>query len=131
LQGFQSRVIDDTLKMKSRRLLREMKTFEFNNTTKKAEAAKNKHDDAIMAIAIAIYARDQSIRDIPLGMIVSDGLAKANSKLDDIRQELRKGLKDDLLDRIRTKEKSAKDFDNEILISMYRKKDSLLREFGW
>ena len=108
-----------------------MKTFEFNNTTKKAEAAKNKHDDAIMAIAIAIYARDQSIRDIPLGMIVSDGLAKANSKLDDIRQELRKGLKDDLLDRIRTKEKSAKDFDNEILISMYRKKDSLLREFGW
>jgi hypothetical protein len=131
LQGFQSRIINDNLKIKSRRLLREMKTFEFNNSTKKAEAAKNKHDDAIMAIAIAVYARDQSVRDIPLGMVVSDGTAKANSKLDDIRQELRKGLKDDLLDRIRTKEKTAKDFENELLISMYRKKDSLLREFGW
>lgn len=131
LQGFQSRVINDNLIIKSRRLLREMKTFEFNNTSKKAEAAKGKHDDAIMAISLAIYARDQSIRDIPLGMVANENGTRANHKLSDIKEELRKGLKDDLLDRIRTKEKSSKDFENEIIISMYRKNHNLLKEFGW
>jgi len=48
LQGFQSRILNDSIKINSRRLLREIKTFEFNIQSKKAEAAKGKHDDAIM-----------------------------------------------------------------------------------
>lgn len=130
LQGFQSRIINDNLKIKSRRLLREMKTFEFNNNTKKAEAAKGKHDDAIIAISLALYARDQSVRDIPLGMVVSENGLKS-SKAANIKEELRKGLRDSIIDKIKIREKSKKDFDNDLIISLYRKRDSLLKEFGW
>jgi hypothetical protein len=131
LQGFQSRIMNNSLKMKSRRLLREMKTFEFNNTSKKAEAAKGKHDDAIMSMAVAVYARDQSIRDIPLGMAVTDGAGRSTNSAADIRTELRKGLKEDILDRLRTRERTADEFENELLMNMYRKNNALLKEFGW
>ena len=131
LQGLQSRLMNNSLKIKSRRLLRELKTFEFNNSTKKAEAAKGKHDDAIMAISVAVFARDQSIRDIPLGMAVNDGVGKSINSITDIRDELRKGLREDILDRMKTKERSADDFENELLMNMYRKNNSLLKEFGW
>lgn len=131
LQGFQSRLMNNSLKIKSRRLLREMKTFEFNNTTKKAEAAKGKHDDAIMSLAVAIHARDQNIRDIPLGMVVNDGLAKSVNSVSDIKEELRRGLREDILDRVRIRERTTDDFENELLMNMYRKNNSLLKEFGW
>lgn len=131
LQCFQSRILNNSLKIKSRRLLREMKTFEYNTSSKKAEAAKGKHDDAIMAMAIAIYARDQSIRDIPLGMSTTETGTRIQNNAQDIRSELRKGLKDDILERIKNKEKTVDDFENEILINMYRKNNNLLKEFGW
>ena len=43
----------------------------------------------------------------------------------------RKGLKDDILEGIKNKEKTVDDFENEILINMYRKNNNLLKEFGW
>lgn len=131
LQGFQSRIMNNSVKIKSRRLLREMKTFEFNNTTKKVSAAKGKHDDAIMALAIALYTRDQTIRDIPLGTNASDIRSKTQESLSDIREELRKGLKESLIDKITRKEKTAEDFENDLILSMYRKQNDLIKTFGW
>jgi hypothetical protein len=131
LQGFQSRVLNETIKLKSRRLLRELKTFEFNIQTKKAEAAKGKHDDSIMALCIALYARDQTIRDIPLGTNAADIETKHQTSLIDIRNELRKGLKESIVDKILKKEKTLKDYENEEMLLLYRKEHDLLKQFGW
>jgi hypothetical protein len=131
LQGFQSRINNSSLKMKSRRLLKEMKTFEFNINTKKAAAAKGKHDDAIMAISIALYARDQSIRDVPLGTVATDQHTKTQTSLSDIREELRKGLKETIVNKVKKKEKTALDYEHEFILGAYRKQHQLLKEFGW
>jgi len=131
LQGFQSRILNDSIKINSRRLLREIKTFEFNIQSKKAEAAKGKHDDAIMAISIALYARDQTVRDIPLGTNATDVPTKHQTSLIDIRNELKKGLKESIIDKILKKEKTSKDYENEELLYLYRPKHDIIKTFGW
>ena len=132
LQTFQSRVLNDALIMKSKRLLNELKTFEFNTTTKKAEAARGKHDDAIMAMAMAIYGRDQTIRDIPLGTSAIEGNgAVRQASVADIRAELRKGLRESIFERVSKKEKTVEDLENENILKMYRKQNALLKDFGW
>lgn len=131
LQGMQSRILNETLHIKSKRLVGEMKTFEFNATSKKAEAAKGKHDDAIMALSLALYARDQSVRDLPLGSPITESSGKSKTSLIDIRAELRKGLKESVLDKIMKKEKTVEDLENENLLKLYRKQNALLKDFGW
>jgi hypothetical protein len=131
LQTFQSRILNDAVIMKSRRLLNEMKTFEFNTTTKKAEAAKGKHDDAIMALAIALYGRDQTVRDIPLGTSALEQNNIKKASIADIRAELRKGLKESIFDKITKKERTLEDLENENVLKSYRKQNALLKDFGW
>ena len=130
LQEFQSRLLNKSLKVRSRRLLREMKTFEYNPATKKAEAAKGKHDDAIMSLAIAIHVRDETMRDNPLGA-PSNGSGTKVDGLEDIRNELKNGLDNYIKDFIVEQEKSPEDYEQELLLSMYRKNDKILKEFGW
>ena len=109
LQEFQSRLLNKSLKVRSRRLLREMKTFEYNPATKKAEAAKGKHDDAIMSLAIAIHVRDETMRDNPLGA-PSNGSGTKVDGLEDIRNELKNGLDNYIKDFIVEQEKSPEDY---------------------
>ena len=130
LQEFQSRLLNKSLKVRSRRLLREMKTFEYNPATKKAEAAKGKHDDAIMSLAIAIHVRDETMRDNPLGA-PSNGSGTKVDGLEDIINELKNGLDNYIKDLIVEQEKSPEDYEQELLLSMYRKNDKILKEFGW
>ena len=107
-----------------------MKTFEYNPATKKAEAAKGKHDDAIMSLAIAIHVRDETMRDNPLGA-PSNGSGTKVDGLEDIRNELKNGLDNYIKDFIVEQEKSPEDYEQELLLSMYRKNDKILKEFGW
>jgi len=130
LQEFQSRLLNKSLKVRSRRLLREMKTFEYNPATKKAEAAKGKHDDAIMSLAIALHVRNEIMRDNPLGA-PSNGSGTKVDGLEDIRNELKNGLDNYIKDFIVEQEKSPEDYEQELLLSMYRKNDKILKEFGW
>jgi hypothetical protein len=130
LQEFQSRLLNKSLKVRSRRLLREMKTFEYNPATKKAEAAKGKHDDAIMSLAIAVHVRDETMRDNPLGA-PSNGSGTKVDGLEDIRNELKNGLDNYIKNFIVEQEKSPEDYEQELLLSMYRKNDKILKEFGW
>lgn len=130
LQEFQSRIINKTLKVKSKRLLRELKTFEYNPTTKKAEAARGKHDDAIMALALAVYARDEQMRATPLGAQSINSTSKIDG-LEDIRLELKSGLDSYIKEFVTVKSKTPEDFENELMLQMYRKNDSILKEFGW
>jgi hypothetical protein len=130
LQELQSRLLNKSLKVRSRRLLREMKTFEYNPATKKAEAAKGKHDDAIMSLAIALHVRNEIMRDNPLGA-PSNGSGTKVDGLEDIRNELKNGLDNYIKDFIVEQEKSPEDYEQELLLSMYRKNDKILKEFGW
>jgi hypothetical protein len=53
------------LKIRSRRLVNEIKTFEYSRQKKKPMARPNKHDDLVMAMAIAMFIRDESGRRLP------------------------------------------------------------------
>lgn len=130
LQEFQSRIINKSLKIRSKRLLRELKTFEYNPSNKKAEAAKGKHDDAIMSLALAIHARDEQMRGTPLGAPNASGGTKVEG-LDDIRNELKGGLDNYIKEFVVTQNKNAEDFENELILQMYRKNNAILKEFGW
>ena len=128
LQEMQSRVINFSLKIRSKRLVREINTFEYNPQTKKAEAVKGKHDDAIMALAIANYVRDEMYKDIPVGFDNGESLSQMNM-VSDLRKQLREGLESHV-SNIYENNKIEKN-EADAFISLHRKNDSLLREFGW
>lgn len=58
-------ITSNTLKIRSRRLVNEIKTFEFSKQKRKPMAKSGKHDDLIMAMAFAMYVRDESGRRAP------------------------------------------------------------------
>lgn len=130
LQEFQSRIINKSLKVKSMRLIKELNTFEYNTQTRKAQAAKGKHDDAIMSMALAVHARSEMIREAPIG--IEGGTAETKiSGLHDIRSELKAGLDNYIREYVVPQEKSMEDYENEMLVNLYRKNDKILKEFGW
>lgn len=130
LQEFQSRVINKSLKIKSIRLIKELNTFEYNTQTRKAQAAKGKHDDAVMAMALAVHARTELVREAPIAI---DGNSKDSkvSGLYDIRNELKSALDNYIKDYVVKKEKTPEEYEQELISQMYRKNDRILKEFGW
>jgi hypothetical protein len=130
LQEFQSRVINKSLKIKSIRLIKELNTFEYNTQTRKAQAAKGKHDDAVMAMALAVHARTELVREAPIAI---DGNSKDSkvSGLYDIRNELKSALDNYIKDYVVKKEKTPEEYEQELIAQMYRKNDRILKEFGW
>lgn len=130
LQEFQSRIINKSLKIKSMRLIKELNTFEYNVQTRKAQAAKGKHDDAIMSMALAVHARSEMVREAPIGIEGGNTETKI-SGLHDIRSELKAGLDNYIREYVVQQEKSMEDYENEMLINLYRKNDKILKEFGW
>ena len=138
LQNFQQKIYNDLLKINSRRLAKELKTFEYNTGNKKAQAQKGKHDDAIMAMALAIHAREQFVRDLA-SFNVGDSsntpnlAVIKNQTIEELKNELRLTLTG--FDFNKKEEPSSKSLLNEeaktLLMDKYRKNDSLLKEFGW
>jgi hypothetical protein len=130
LQEFQSRVINKSLKIKSIRLIKELNTFEYNTQTRKAQAAKGKHDDAVMAMALAVHARTELVREAPIAI---DGNSVDNkvSGLYDIRNELKSALDNYIKDYVVKKDKTPEEYEQELIAQMYRKNDRILKEFGW
>ena len=138
LQSFQQKIYNESLKINSIRLVNELKTFEYNVTTKKAQAQRGKHDDAIMALALALYARDNIVSDLSAFNIKSpesNSIIKSQT-INQLREELKAGLnkmtnfQEDDFDF----ESSSGDLDEEtkeMLINKYRKKNDVLKEFGW
>jgi hypothetical protein len=127
LQELQSRIVNKSLKIKSKRLVREIKTFEYNVQTKKAQAVKGKHDDAIMSIAIANYVRDEIYKGVPIGY--ESGETKP--QISDIRRELREGLKSEVKGIFDAQKTDRINAEKEELLGLYRKSHNLIKEFGW
>jgi len=133
LECLQNKVINRSILINSIRLVSELQTFEYNPVTKKAQAQKGKHDDAIMAISIALYARESLSRDIPLGAEVP----KENINLikSEIYEEIKKELEECKIEGFEEEEIDilAPEMDSTYtpISHFQRKNDNIIKEFGW
>lgn len=138
LDGIRTRILTKSLPLWSRRFIRELKTFIYNSKTKKPEAANGGNDDAIMALSLALYARDLQFRQGPVGSTNTPEEMGEKYKVEifeQIKKELEKGAPEDWDVEEELKTDFNIDFDKNnaySIISQYRRKhDSILKEFGW
>ena len=134
LEALQNKLMNNQVKINSIRFVNELGTFEYNAVTKKAQAQKGKHDDAIMSMCLALYVRDTITQDVPLGATASDmtRLDKINNEVyEEIKRELMEGKAEDILQISKTSLFDEDDIYNSEGITFRRKNENLLREFGW
>lgn len=131
LETMQTRLINNSMAIRSRRLVKELKGFIWNAQTKRAEASGGFHDDAIMALCLALYARDSSGRYIPVGSSDTEEYSEAYKAeiLEEIRNELSKNAPEEWLSDMDIF--GSMNDDDSKTSSFKRPKDDLLREFGW
>jgi hypothetical protein len=136
LESLQHRVINGTIRINSNRLVKELSTFVYNPYTKKAEARRGKNDDAIIAMALAIWVRDQQMRGIPVGAEVPDEITRIfkSPVYEEIKKEILEDSPEDWLND--KSDNPILDPDDEdiltgITFATRRKYDKLLKEFGW
>ena len=135
IEAIQNRLLNETVRINSYRFVSELLTFEFNATTRKAEARKGKHDDAIMAMGMALYVRDSMLRDIPMGADVPlEVTASFKTQMyEEIKRELMNGAPENIMEE-------EMDFlapDKESIMpgivfgNNRRAFDKILKEFNW
>jgi hypothetical protein len=130
LESLQHRLVNGTARVNSGRFVSELKTFIFSPQKKRAEAIKGKHDDAIMALCMAFYTRDENVRGIPIGGESEDMMKiLKNNSYDEIKKEILEGGVDSWMDREENlpKEFSISTADFEVR----RQNEKILKEFGW
>ena len=131
----QQRLTNDTLKISSRRLVNELKTFIYNASAKRAEAQRRKHDDAIMALCIGLYVRDAQNRNIPVGAEVPKEITSVfkTEMYEEIKREILEGAPQDVFGNPNENDPLYyKDGDlNSVAFDIRRKYHNLLIEFGW
>jgi hypothetical protein len=133
LESLQNKLLNKSMLINSIRFVTELQTFEYNPTTKKAQAQKGKHDDAIMSMAIALYVRETLNRDLPLGIENSEGTSIIKSQ---VYEEIKKELEDGIMESLMEEEEidllaSGMDTISSPLINTQRKGENILKEFGW
>ena len=137
LEALQHRIVNGTIRIYSRRLVNELRTFNYNARTKRAEAQRGKHDDAVMALCIALWVRNDTMRDVPIGADIAEDFAKIfdTDIFKEIRQEI---LNDSPEDWISTEEPEdptlipgLEESLDSFGWSFRRKNSKLLSEFGW
>jgi hypothetical protein len=136
LEAMQHRLMNATIRINSRRFVKELNTFIYNAQTQKAEAQKGKHDDAIIAICLALFVRDSVLRDIPMGAEVPKELASPfkTSVYEEIKREIMEGSPKDLLSDSTNDPILIPDEDDilaGVVFNFRRRHDKLLKEFGW
>ena len=135
LECLQNHLSNDTVRINSMRFVSELDTFEYNKVTKKAQARKGKHDDAIIAMAVALHVRDIQMRDLPVGAETKQHIGIVKSEIfDQIKRELMEGRPEDIL---LDNEYDVLAPDRETVMAnmgmpfMGRKGERILREFGF
>jgi phage FluMu gp28-like protein len=126
LEAMQNRLMNGTVRINSHRLVNELKTFIYSPQKKRAEAIKGKHDDAIMALCLALYVRDERIRGLPLNIEYAEqSILAKNAPMDDIKKEILDGGVSDWFEI-----RSGDGFSTEERQDS-RKNSPILKEFGW
>lgn len=124
LEAMQNRLATGAVRINSQRLVDELKTFIYSPQKKRAESIKGKHDDAIMALSLALYVRDERVRGLPVDIEHTKAIDVTNSSsYDEIKKEIMEGGVSDWFE-IRTNEISQ---DPEEL----QRRNPILKEFGW
>jgi hypothetical protein len=135
LETLQSRLINKSIRINSIRFTNELGTFEYNPSTKKAQAQKGKHDDAIMSMCIALFIRDQIQQDIPMGANIEtkQGIGKlSNEVYEEIKRELMDGNPEEILEMSNDMMFDDDDYiANTEALKFRRKHNNLMKEFGW
>lgn len=136
LQALQSRLLNGTIKINSLRFVDELNTFIFNAISKKPEAQRGKHDDAIIALSLALYVRDAMLRELPIGAEVPDEMMAIFKS--EVYEEIRNAvINEDLTELLNQGDDeftALSDFEkmvNNNTTRVRRVNDDLLREFGW
>jgi hypothetical protein len=127
LETIQSRLINKTLKINSTRLVNELNTFIYNKTTKKAQAKRGSHDDAVMAMCIGLFVAETLSISNPM---TQTGLAFKTQTYDEIKREILSGNLD-LFDEDEDEDIFSEKYDNDTAFIVRRKFDAICREFGW
>ncbi len=136
LEAMQHRLMNATIRINSRRFVKELNTFVYSPATQKAEARKGHHDDAIIAVCLALFVRDQAMREMPLGSEQPKEFDSPfkTSIYEEIKREI---LAEEGEDPFFTGNKDPLLIPDEddilagVVLSFRRKNDRLLREFGW
>lgn len=126
LESMQSRLMTGAVRLNSQRLINELKTFIYSPQKKRAEAMKGKHDDAIMALCLALYVRDERMRGLPVSSDMSDtGVPLKRSPYEEIKKEIMEGGSEGWLNSREPDTFSIGEGE------VPRKNDAILKEFGW
>lgn len=146
LETLQTRLRTRSMAVRSRRLVHELKHYLYDDKTKTAKpASKIYHDDAIMAMCLALYARDGLDRNLPAGYvpgpdtIPSEMTEKYKTEVyEEIKRELARGRPADFNSLLEMEmwemdeENTNQDSITPDMRSKYKRPyDSLLKEFGW
>lgn len=134
LETMQTRLINNSIAIRSRRFIKELKGFIWNSQTKRAEAAAGFHDDAIMALCLALYCRDTMGRFAPIGTENVEEFSEAYKAeiLEEIKLELAKNAPDDWLTDEEVDMFESINGDVGFVSSGNKRRfDGLLKEFGW
>jgi hypothetical protein len=129
LESLQHRLTNGTAKINSTRFVNELKTFIFSPQKKRAEAVKGKHDDAIMALSMALFIRDESVRGLPVGGDTEDMMKMLkNNSFEEIKKEILEGGVENWFNK---EEESIEFSIDAVDFEIKRKNDKILKEFGW
>lgn len=135
MESLQTCVLNRIVKIRSVRIIRELKTFIYNKTKQRAEATKGKHDDLVIALSAALHVADAISREMPIMgnsqmQLEMDLVTKAllNDDYDKLREELEMGILDDMLE---TDEVDVDLLPKVLFKIPKRPHDAILKEFGW
>jgi hypothetical protein len=133
LESLQNRIINGSIKINSKRLVKELTTFIYNGA--KVQAIKGKHDDAILAAALAMYVRDTILRDVPVGaQLTKEQEAPLKSvSYEEIKRELMELVNEEMgKDNFDPLQLTAEEETSlGMAYSFRRKNEKILSEFGW
>lgn len=106
LETFQTCMLNKLVKLRSFRIIRELRTFNYNESRKRPEATKGKHDDLIMALALGLYSNDVASRNIPAGYEATNKISSVltGKNLEEIRKQIYEGLPEDFIMSLQQKE---------------------------
>lgn len=100
MDALQTCFMNKLIRIRSRRLIRELRTFMYNSSRGRAEALKNHHDDLVLCLGLGLYAIEASSKDLPVGVETMNNRIAASltgKSLTDVRNEIFSGIDNDFV----------------------------------
>jgi hypothetical protein len=134
LESLQRRLLNGAIRINSKKLVSELKTFQYNSRSKKAEAQPGKHDDAIMAICLTLFIRDSVLRNVPVGVEIPTEITAGirTDIYEEIKRELMENAPKNWLEEdVDLLEINRQEVLSGIVFNVQRNKENIVKEFGW